>query len=368
MTFTSRLTDKGDYLPELIDKIHRSNLPLFLYGAGKYANMLCVNCLWKKDEPNQQIKFDEIVVSTLPENKDVFFHGQMVKEFDQAVNEYPSINVLAGLSLEPVLDKLKKHPKVRNIFFYDATFRGNNDLMCHFSRNFLLENDHELTSFYNDLEDELSRKTMIAFFNQHLTGNCEYVDEVFVNNQYFTDPVKLRDDEIFVDCGAYTGDTVNAFLRATKERKYEHIFSIEPDTLNFKELLKLGSAIPRFTCINKGTWNEKTILKFSNDGNTTSTISQNGEIQVEVDTIDNMLNGQSATYIKMDIEGAELPSLIGAEKTIRNYKPKLAISVYHKYDDLLTIPQYIKSLNNGYKFYLRAHDKPYFFDLVLYAV
>ena len=70
----------------------------------------------------------------------------------------------------------------------------------------------------------------------------------------------------------------------------------------------------------------------------------------------------------MDIEGAELPSLKGAENTIRHYKPKLAISVYHKYDDLFTIPKYIKSLNNEYKFYLRAHYKPYFNDLVLYAI
>ena len=97
-------------------------------------------------------------------------------------------------------------------------------------------------------------------------------------------------------------------------------------------------------------------------------VSQNGDIQIEVDTIDNILNGQEATYIKMDVEGAELLSLMGAEETIRKYKPKLAICVYHRFDDLLTIPKYIKSLSSEYKFYLRAHDKPYFFDLVLYAI
>ena len=208
---------------------------------------------------------------------------------------------------------------------------------------------------------------MLAFFNQHLTGNCEYVDEVFVGNQYFIDSVKLSDDEVFVDCGAYTGDTVNAFICETN-MKYKHIYSFEPDTHNFKELTKLQSNLSRFTCINKGTWNEKTILKFINSGSMGSLISQNGDTHIEVDTIDNILNGQAATYIKMDIEGAELPSLIGAEKTIRNYKPKLAISVYHRHDDLLTIPHYIKSLNNEYKFYLRAHYKPYFNDMVLYAV
>jgi hypothetical protein len=120
--------------------------------------------------------------------------------------------------------------------------------------------------------------------------------------------------------------------------------------------------------LKKGTWNEKTILKFSENGTVGSVISSEGAIQIEVDTIDNVLSGEGATYIKMDIEGAELPSLIGAKETIRNYKPKLAISVYHKHDDLLTIPKYIKSVNSSYKFYLRVHYKPYFNDLVLYAI
>lgn len=73
------------------------------------------------------------------------------------------------------------------------------------------------------------------------------------------------------------------------------------------------------------------------------------------------------TFIKMDIEGSELEALKGAKETIKQFKPKLAICVYHKKEDLLEIPQYILSLNPGYKLFLRnAASIPT--DVVLYAL
>ena len=71
--------------------------------------------------------------------------------------------------------------------------------------------------------------------------------------------------------------------------------------------------------------------------------------------------------IKMDIEGAELDVLYGAKETIRRYKPLLAVCVYHKRDDLLTIPQYIKSIVPEYKLFLRAYERMAT-EVVLYAV
>lgn len=87
-----------------------------------------------------------------------------------------------------------------------------------------------------------------------------------------------------------------------------------------------------------------------------------------MDSVDNVLQGNKATFIKMDIEGAELKALEGAADTIRRWKPLLAISLYHKPEDLLTIPQYIRSLNAEYTFYLRGHHPELAIELVLYAV
>ena len=118
-----------------------------------------------------------------------------------------------------------------------------------------------------------------------------------------------------------------------------------------------------------GAWNERAFLRFNlGEEDTANRISEFGSIMIAVDKIDNIVPEQTRVdFIKMDIEGSELNALKGAENIIKRDHPMLAICVYHKRDDLLTIPQYIMSLHDGYRLYLRAYKK-YASDLVLYAL
>ena len=121
---------------------------------------------------------------------------------------------------------------------------------------------------------------------------------------------------------------------------------------------------------NVGAWNEKTVLSFFSNANTPngSTIREKGNTTINADSLDNLISDGKADFIKMDIEGAELNALIGAKNLIQKNNPILAICAYHRQEDLITIPQYIKKLNSNYKIYLRKHNKYEFCDLVLYAI
>jgi FkbM family methyltransferase len=141
---------------------------------------------------------------------------------------------------------------------------------------------------------------------------------------------------------------------------------LEPDVNNYEKLLLNIPNADNIKCLNLGAWDKKDTLHFNTDG-TSSGISESGDYSIDVDAIDNLAGDGRVDFIKMDIEGSELNALHGAENTIRKYKPILAICVYHKKNDLLTIPKYIYSLCPEYKFYLRAHSK-YSQELVLYAV
>ncbi|WP_207131900.1 FkbM family methyltransferase [Clostridium botulinum] len=88
---------------------------------------------------------------------------------------------------------------------------------------------------------------------------------------------------------------------------------------------------------------------------------------MEVTSIDEFLQGKEVTFIKMDIEGAELEALKGAENTIKRYKPKLAICTYHKPMDIVNIPIYLKSIVPEYNIYLRHYSYGPL-DTVCYAV
>ena len=101
----------------------------------------------------------------------------------------------------------------------------------------------------------------------------------------------------------------------------------------------------------------------------TSAVSDSGNVQISVDTIDNIVGDEFISFIKMDVEGAELNALKGAIKTLERCKPILALSAYHKKEDLITLPQFIKNIYGDCKFYLRKHGgftNLYSFDL--YAI
>lgn len=120
--------------------------------------------------------------------------------------------------------------------------------------------------------------------------------------------------------------------------------------------------------IQKGLWNEDAVLNFESNANALSRITEDkkGEA-VEVTSIDKCLKGEKVTFIKLDIEGAEINALRGAEYTIKTYCPQMAVCVYHKPEDIWEIPAILLKYNPQYKFYLR-HYSLCDFDTVLYAI
>ncbi len=98
-------------------------------------------------------------------------------------------------------------------------------------------------------------------------------------------------------------------------------------------------------------------------------VSESGSVEIETVTIDEIADpADPVTFIKLDVEGSELNALRGGAKTIRASLPRLAICVYHKRDDIVTIPDYILSLSPDYKLYLRHHSWFTYNETVLYAI
>ena len=134
-----------------------------------------------------------------------------------------------------------------------------------------------------------------------------------------------------------------------------------------REYVRLNK-IENAVFVNCGAYSSTGELKFEEDFQTgSSKISREGATLIRVTSIDDMLQGEKATFIKMDIEGAEMEALIGAKETIEKYNPRLAISVYHKVDDLWEIPYYILTHYTWYQIYLR-HYALTTNETVMYAV
>lgn len=196
--------------------------------------------------------------------------------------------------------------------------------------------------------------------------------QLMKSSEYFPDDLYVFiNNEVFIDCGAYIGDTIDRFL-LKRGSNFKRIFALEPDPINYNKLTnhinslnsKLSVNIQALQC---GVGSKKESLAFNSDYSVLSSISKSGTNSIEVIRLDDLCHDTPATLIKMDIEGSEIDAIIGAQNLINNYSPVLAICVYHACSHLWEIPIICSKFNQDYKFYLRAHAEDCW-DVSCYAV
>ena len=189
--------------------------------------------------------------------------------------------------------------------------------------------------------------------------------------QYFpSDLPRSTRSLAWVDCGAFDGDTLLAI--ASLGTSVDAAYAFEPDAENFASLVTrsrefarvTGGAISLWPCAVAGSTG---VRRFHGGQGEASSIAVDGSEFVAVVAIDDVLPATWVTDLKMDIEGSELDALRGAERLIQRCRPRLAICVYHRPQDLWEIPLFVHGLGLEYDFHLRSHGH-YGFDLVMYAV
>lgn len=190
--------------------------------------------------------------------------------------------------------------------------------------------------------------------------------------QYFELPYLLYGTgEIFVDGGCCDGMTSVNFSHWCAGN-YEKIYCFEPDYKNIRKIQRnfASRGIERYEIVDKALWNTCEELTFVENGAADSHIAENEESglsKIKGIALDDVLGGKKVTFIKMDIEGAEKNGLAGAWRTITAYKPKLAVCVYHKPEDIWEIPDLLLKMRPDYRLYFR-HYSGGFGETVLYAL
>ena len=224
---------------------------------------------------------------------------------------------------------------------------------------------------YNKLADYRSKAVLLRIIRYWFTFDLNDLSDLHENifKDYFDlDILSHIDDEIFVDCGAYTGDSILNFIHVCNGYKKIYGYEISPDTMiELKNNLKERENI---ILRQAGVGRENGQMFMEGDGVRASNKLGLGNegILVDVVTLDEDIK-EKVTTIKMDIEGAEIDALKGARNHIINEKPRLLICTYHKPSDLFEIPRLIDEMRDGYKLYLRFNGRGIWpCDHVLFAV
>lgn len=218
--------------------------------------------------------------------------------------------------------------------------------------------------------DEISHQLIANGISANQIIDAGGMIDQMSKRQYFDLPyLTKRNDEVFIDAGTFDGETTVQFHK-TYNGKYQEIIAFEPDETNITKFKKRmdESNCHDVTLHKCGLWDRKEQLSFSSIGNGSSMIDENGEQVVCVDKMDDLISkDKKVSFIKMDLEGAEYKALQGAERIICAYHPKLAISLYHKPEDVWQLPSIVLTYDSSYKFYLR-HYSIAASETVLYAI
>jgi FkbM family methyltransferase len=230
----------------------------------------------------------------------------------------------------------------------------------------------EIRRLAAELEDGASREVLLRQLRWRVRMDFESLPHPVPGPAYFQpDLVPVRHDELFIDCGAYDGDTLRAF-RPRMTGNASSVVAIEPDPANFARLEAYVETLPtdvreRVRNVKAAVGRTRERLRFDSSGNASAHASSTGSIEVDCLSLDEILDGEKPTLIKMDLEGAEFDALLGGEACIRRSQPSVAVCVYHRPDHLWSIPLLLRKMLPDHTLHLRPHGHEGW-DLVCYAI
>ena len=352
-------TDLWHYLAE-------SSRPIVMYGMGNGADKIIAVCEKYGIEIADFFASDGFV-------RGHSFHGKTVISYSAMKEKYegqsPIVLLSFASSLPDVMALFKKVGGECELYAPDVPVFG--DTL--FTMDFFEQNRAEFEEVYEMLADEESKRIYENVIKYKLSGDIRYLWESESDKrEVYEDLLDCKSIKSYLDLGAYNGDTIREMLFYNPS--LERAIALEPDSRNFRKLSEYANGAKIDTkCINAGAWSECTTLLFDASGNRNAGIVSKGNIvskikEASVVSVDFVLGGESIDYIKYDVEGSEREALLGSAETIKAHAPKLLVSLYHRSEDMFSLPKLVMQLNPQYSLYLRRFPYIPAWDLNLYAI
>ena len=318
-----------------------ANKPIVLYGTGDGADKI-YNRLLKDD-----IKISGVFASD-GFKKGKTAYGFTVTSYSELKEKFGEMIILVcfGSHLDSVIDNILRLEKENELYLPDVPVVDGEV----FDLAFAKKHSKELTAVYDMLGDEKSKKVFENTVYFKLTGKSSYLREIESDREEVFSLLNLN-NENFIDLGAFNGDTVEEFIKYCPD--YKNIIALEPDGRNFKKLTQNTENVKNITLINKAISDEAGVISISKNKGRGNSLSGK-TVEIKTATIDEISKIITPTFIKMDVEGAELSAILGGQEVIKQ-RPKLHIAAYHRSEDLFLLPLKIKEICPEYKIFMRKH-------------
>lgn len=325
---------------------------VIMYGIGNQCKE-CYSILKKGD--------NILLVDSNKEKQGKIWKDNLVINSPQILKEYKNKNIAVVISSiynqYEIYISLKNDYGIKDEVIYSYTSKTYEQQV--YKTEDILQHMSEVEKCEEIMSDDASKKYYRNSINARIYRSPAFLEPncKMASIGEYADIIKIRKGNVFIDCGAFNGDTVQLYMNKTQGDC--KVYAIEPFRENFQGLME------RISC---NGWEEKVFafnmavgeraelrsIKY-NKGDFEMAMNlfrEDGEFEQEVKVrpLDEICN-EKINYIKMDIEGEEAAALRGAKGLIKKYKPQLMISAYHKVQDLWELPLLIKELNPSYQIY-----------------
>ncbi len=334
----------------VVDEIKsQSNIPLYLWGCGNVAR-----------EVFRILSGNGVLLSGCVIDVDMDINGYMglkVERLTDVLHREDSLNIVIGHAQYHRKKELELLQNVQNVYCLPNPFKTHDDITEEYYRKYIGDFKKSEGLF----KEELSKKVFRAYIESRVYGNMDAIFDAFTRSMSYVDnDIWELKNEVYVDCGAYNGDTIAMFIDATS-RQYKSIYAFEPDHRIFcrmKERIKPYND-GRIHLFEKGLWNENTFLNFISDEEqsgyaTEASVFDDGHT-IAVCKLDDIIE-DDVTLIKVNMSGSNRECIEGARRIIRACRPKVAITVGLTKERLYQIPVLLKEINPDYDLFLRFNE------------
>ncbi|HEV7425541.1 MAG TPA: FkbM family methyltransferase [Thermoanaerobaculia bacterium] len=348
--------------------------PIVLYGAGTLGTTVANNLRAAGIEP-------AAFADDTPEKQGMRIAGVAVMPVREAASRFGKEAIFVVTILNPLLRFVDARTRLRGITdgpvvsFLDVAWMHPEEFLPYYQfelpQDVLRKRDRIALAASRFADDE-SRRQFAAQLRFRLHLDYDALPENS-HDDYFPDLLPRLDPEcVFVDCGAFDGDSVRKFLEVQNGR-FGEVYAFEPDQRNCERLRASVESMPRNTADRihvhaAAVGDARGKLRFNMTGNMSASLSNGGGVDVDVVRVDDIVPVTTAqTYVKYDVEGGEWEALRGTQRLLEGGHSLLAVSIYHRPDDLWELPLYLDSLDLGYDLYLRTQGEDGM-DVICYAI
>ena len=339
--------------------------PIVMYGMGNGADKILALCEKHSIEVCDFFASDGFVRGHL-------FHGKRVLSYSEIKEKYKDgylVLMSFASSREDVLENVARISAECELYLPDVPVSGEEIFNLEYAR----AHKNELLLARELFADDESRRIFDNIISYKISGDISYLFDAESSLSECMGIIDAENIKVYADFGAYNGDSIRELMNFAPS--LERVYAAEPDPRSFRKLsewAKDGQKAEIFT-INAGVMSYDGEEYFDNSGNRNAHFEKEGiskrSALTKILSPDTILKDEpSVDYMKYDVEGSEKEALLGSVKTIERCTPSLLVSVYHRSEDIFSLPILVHSLCKDYRLYLRRFRGIPAWDINLYAV